>query len=218
MAIHKAPAASSPRCFFAAARTLDSGFWTNPIHTTTKYFYGFRLDRAPDRVPSPDATFSWSPDSGLWILDWAHSAYLPLPPSGRRTPDPGLRTPDPGRTPDSGPVTHPQLTNLSPPPCKYLLTLHRAGGFRLKLRKPGLANLFQSWRWRCAHAAGVVLNVSRMSERRCTQQGCLPSAHDLEIPEDLRHYARRHLPGSVCSRAGRPSTRLRSRGPSRARA
>ena len=31
MAIHKAPAASSPRCFFAAARTLDSGFWTNPI-------------------------------------------------------------------------------------------------------------------------------------------------------------------------------------------
>ena len=92
----------SPRCFFAAARTLDSGFWTNPIHTTTKYFYGFRLDRAPDRVPSPDATFSWSPDSGLWILDWAHSAYLPLPPSGRRTPDPGLRTPDPGRTPDSG--------------------------------------------------------------------------------------------------------------------
>ena len=103
MAIHKAPAASSPRCFFAAARTLDSGFWTNPIHTTTKYFYGFRLDRAPDRVPSPDATFSWSPDSGLWILDWAHSAYLPLPPSGRRTPDSGLRTPDPGlRTPDSG--------------------------------------------------------------------------------------------------------------------
>ena len=31
MAIHKAPAASSPRCFFAAARTLDSGFWTRPI-------------------------------------------------------------------------------------------------------------------------------------------------------------------------------------------
>jgi len=122
MAIHKAPAASSPRCFFAAARTLDSGFWTNPIHTTTKYFYGFRLDRAPDRVPSPDATFSWSPDSGLWILDWAHSAYLPLPPSGRRTPDPGLRTPDPGlrtldsglRTPDSG-----LRTRDSPP---YLLT------------------------------------------------------------------------------------------------
>ena len=85
-------------------------------------------------------------------------------------------------------------------------------------RNSELANLFQSWRWRCAHAAGVVLNVSRMSERRCTQQGCLPSAHDLEIPEDLRHYARRHLPGSVCSRAGRPSTRLRSRGPSRARA
>ena len=225
MAIHKAPAASSPRCFFAAARTLDSGFWINPIHTTTKYFYGFRLDRAPDRVPSPDATFSWSPDSGLWILDWAHSAYLPLPPSGRRTPDPGLRTPDPGRTPDSGLRTPdsglrtrdcPLLTNLSPP-CKYFLD-YGAGGFRLKLRKPGLANLFQSWRWRCAHAAGVVLNVSRMSERRCTQQGCLPSAHDLEIPEDLRHYARRHLPGSVCSRAGRPSTRLRSRGPSRARA
>ena len=130
MAIHKAPAASSPRCFFAAARTLDSGFWINPIHTTTKYFYGFRLDRAPDRVPSPDATFSWSPDSGLWILDWAHSAYLPLPPSGRRTPDPGLRTPDPGRTPDSGlrtpdsgPVTAPYLLTYPPPVSTSLITV-----------------------------------------------------------------------------------------------
>ena len=130
MAIHKAPAASSPKCFFAAARTLDSGFWTHPIHTTTKYFYGFRLDRAPDRVPSPDATFSWSPDSGLWILDWAHSAYLPLPPSGRRTPDPGLRTPDPGRTPDSGlrtpdsgPVTAPYLLTYPPPVSTSLTTV-----------------------------------------------------------------------------------------------
>ena len=165
----------------------------------------------------------WTLDSGLGSLCIPTTTSVRTPDPGPRTPDSGprtdsgLRTPDSGlRTPDSGPVTQALLTNLSPP----LVSTYGygAGGFPLKLGKPGLANLFQSWRWRCAHAAGVVLNVSRMSERRCTQQGCLPSAHDFEIPEDLRHYARRHLPGSVCSRAGRPSTRLQSRGPSRARA
>ena len=50
-----------PEVFIAVARTLDSGFWTNPVQTP---YY-----KPPDRVPSPDATFSWSPDSGLWILD-----------------------------------------------------------------------------------------------------------------------------------------------------
>ena len=50
-----------------------------------------------------------------------------------------------------------------------------------------------------AHAAGVVPNVTRMSERVCRQQGWLPSAYDLELPEGLRHHARRHLPGSACS-------------------
>ena len=147
-------------------------------------------------------------DSGFWTGLTLHTYHYLRPDAGPRTPD-------------SGPVTHPLLTNLPPPPSKYLLTCYGADGFSPQTpetRNSELANLFQSWRWRCAHAAGVVLNVSRMSERRCTQQGCLPSAHDLEIPEDLRHYARRHLPGSVCSRAGRPSTRLRSRGPSRARA
>lgn len=163
------------------------------------------------------------------------------------TPEPGLRTPDSGPGRPAVPLTKsglrnsgtldsavplsprtPELRNsglwITPPPLKLLSTSISLRCFcpQLRTRKSAkLANLFQSWRWRCAHvppahAAGVVLNVSRMSERRCTQQGCLPSAYDLEIPEDLRHYARRHLPGSVCSRAGRPSTRLRSRGPSRA--
>ena len=102
MAIHKAPAASSPRCFFAAARTLDSGFWTNPIHTTTKYFYGFRLDGAPDRVPSPDATFLGprTLDSGFWTGLTLHTYHYLRPDAGPRTPDSG--PPDPGRTPDSG--------------------------------------------------------------------------------------------------------------------
>ena len=85
--------AASPRgVFIAVARTLDSGFWTNPVQTP---YY-----KPPDRVPSPDATFSWSPDSGFWTrYGSVKSATL----------DPGLRTPDsgPGRpavplSPDSG--------------------------------------------------------------------------------------------------------------------
>ena len=79
MAIHKAPAASSPRCFFAAARTLDSGFWTR---------YGSLKSATLDPgLRTPDSSGLRTPDSGLRTPDSG-----PGRPAVPLSPDSGLRT------------------------------------------------------------------------------------------------------------------------------